>query len=61
MYFSLEIDSKTPTMLTQQDVAQALWALSQKLMADADLPIGPNMGPIIDANGTTVGNWLLKK
>lgn len=61
MYFSLEIDSKTPAMLTQQDVAQALWALSQKLMADAELLDGSNMGPIIDTNGITVGNWLLKK
>jgi hypothetical protein len=61
MYFSLEIEPNDVLLMTQQDVAQALWVLSQKLMVDLEMPIGPNMGPVIDSYGNTVGHWLLKK
>jgi hypothetical protein len=61
MHFSLEIDSNNEGMMTQEDVATALWALAQKLMINIDSAKSIDMGSVTDQNGKSVGIWLIKK
>ena len=64
MKFNLEIEMGNDAMLTRQDVAQALVALSKRLVDERFTPQDEDLtdeGSVLDTNGNSVGTWEFKE
>lgn len=59
MKFTLEIDMGNDAMLTAADIADALDDTSRGIRDDGDFIPGDHEFAIRDANGNTVGKWMV--